>query len=632
MSSTTRVTGLSGFDVDKTVKDLMKAENAKLDKLKQKQTKTQWEQDAYREITTELSAFQSSYFDYLKPETNFRSPNTFAIFTSNVSVNGTTSTEVSVTGTGSVNNLSHKINSITQLASADTYVGAAANIASLNGKVYADDAAFLADMPATFKINLGIDSNTKSIEVDTTGVTKIEEFVTKLNSAISSKFGAGYTNVAQVDDTGSGKRLKLYMPSSNVKVISQSGSETSTAWIGISSGSQSNDYASKTLATHFSWVDDDLKTMKIGDASLYDMGIRTTDTIAQMSTKIEAAGVGATLKYNTLTDKFELKAQSEGEANNLTVSNELLTAFKFNATGSTHNAGKNAVFNLDGIDLVKSSNNFTIEGVNYTLNKTHDASAGAIDVSLKPDADKIADRIKTFINAYNGLIASVGAKLDEKVYRSYTPLTDDQRENMSEDDIKLWETKAKSGILRNQTDLESMLVNMRKAFSDPVQGAGISLAEIGITNTANYKERGKLEIDDTKLKSAITNNYSKVVSLFTSKSDKDYQDSANVTERFNESGIADRLNDVLQDMVRTTKGNSTSKGILLEKAGKIGDTTEQTSVLSKQLTDYEDRVYDMIEYLNDKENYYYEKFSKIESALAQMNAQSSSLTNMLGGN
>ncbi len=632
MSSTTRVTGLSGFDVDKTVKDLMKAENAKLDKLKQKQTKTQWEQDAYREITTALSAFQSSYFDYLKPETNFRSPNTFAIFTSNVSVNGTTSTEVSVTGTGSINNLSHKINSITQLASADTYVGAAANIASLNGKVYADDAAFLADMPATFKINLGIDSNTKSIEVDTTGVTKIEEFVTKLNSAISSKFGAGYTNVAQVDDTGSGKRLKLYMPSSNVKVISQSGSETSTAWIGISSGSQSNDYASKTLATHFSWVDDDLKTMKIGDTSLYDMGIRTTDTIAQMSTKIEAAGVGATLKYNTLTDKFELKAQSEGEANNLTVSNEFLTAFKLNATGSTHNAGKNAVFNLDGIDLVKSSNNFTIEGVNYTLNKTHDASAGAIDVSLKPDADKIADRIKTFINTYNGLIASVGAKLDEKVYRSYTPLTDDQRENMSEDDIKLWETKAKSGILRNQTDLESMLVNMRKAFSDAVQGAGISLAEIGITNTANYKELGKLEIDDTKLKSAITNNYSKVVSLFTSKSDKDYQDSANVTERFNESGIADRLNDVLQDMVRTTKGNSTSKGILLEKAGKIGDTTEQTSVLSKQLTDYEDRVYDMIEYLNDKENYYYEKFSKIESALAQMNAQSSSLTNMLGGN
>lgn len=625
-----RVTGLSGFDVDQTVKDLMKAENTKLDQLKQKQTKAQWEQDAYREIITSLSAFQSSYFDYLKPETNFRSPNTFALFTSSVSTNGTANTDVTVTGTGSINNLSHKIKSITQLASADSYVGASANVASLNGTVFADDAAFTASMPATFKISLGIDSNTKTVEVDTAGVTSMDDFVTKLNDAISAKFGTGYTNVAQVDDTGSGKRLKLYMPSSNVKVISQSGYEDSLTWIGIASGSQSSDYASKTLATHFNWTDDDLKTMTIGSTSLYDMGIRTTDTISQMSTKVEAADVGATLKYNTLTDKFELKAESEGEVNNLTVSSQLLSAFKLDATGSVHTAGTNAVFNLDGVDLVKSSNNFIIEGVNYTLNKTHSAVDGDIDISLKPDADKIAERIKTFITTYNGLIATIGDKLDEKVYRTYTPLTDTQRENMSEDDIKLWETKAKSGILRNQTDLEGMLVNMRKAFSDPVQGAGISLSEIGITNTANYKELGKLEIDDTTLKNAITNNYSKVVSLFTSKSDKDYQDSANATERFNESGIADRLNDVLQDMIRTTKGNSNSKGALLEKAGKVGDTTDQTSVLSKQLTDYEDRVYDMIEYLNSKEDYYYEKFSKIESMLSNLNAQSSQLSSMLG--
>lgn len=628
-----RVTGLSGFDVEKTVADLMKAENTRLNNLKAQRQVKVWEQEAFRDVTKSLSAFQTEYFDYLKPETNFRSANAFALFTSNVNVAGVTSGKVTVTGSGELSSLDHKINSITQLATKDSYTSGQMDIASINGKTFEDPATpFATGMPTNFKMSLTIDKSTKSIDVDMTGVTTIEDFVTKLNANIASQFGTGFNNVAQVDTVGTGKRLKLFMPSNNVKVLSQTGSESSLSWIGITSGAQSNDYASKTLATQFAWVDNDLKNMKIEGKSLYDMGVRTTDNLSQLSQKVEAAGVGATLKYSTLTDKFELKALAEGESNSVDASNELLAGFGLNTAGSTHEVGKNAVFNLDGVDIVKSSNSFNIEGVNYVLNGTHAAVDGAINVSLKPDTQKIADRIKTFVNTYNGIIATIGAKLDEKVYRSFTPLTDDQKKDMEPEDIALWESKAKSGNLRNQADLQSMLRRMRTSFSDAVEGAGISLAEMGITNTANYKELGKLEIsDETALKSAIENNYTKVVKLFTASSDKDYQDATNAGERFNESGIANRLNDVLQDMIRTTKGNSNSKGLLLEKAGKIGDTTETSSTLSKLITEFDDRIYNMVELLTTKENNYYTKFSRLESELARFNSQSSYLSSAFGG-
>lgn len=624
-----RMTGLSGFDVDSMVTDLMKAERTRTEVVKANRQTKVWEQEAYRDVTKTLSTFQSEYFDYLKPETNLRSPNAFAMFTSTVALNGVASTKVSVSGTGEATNFNHQISKITQLASKDSYVGAEADLASVNGAVFTDDISFMAAAPTTFSISLTVDKTTKTISIPKTDYTNITEFTAKFNAAAVAQFGAGFENVARVDTEAGGSRLKLMMPSSTVKVLSQTGSEDSLTWIGIASGTTSQDYVSKTLTDQFGMTDTQLQSMSVNGKSLYDMGIRTTDTIAKMTQKVNASDANVNFSYNTLKDRFEVKSNLEGSANNMTLSADFQTMFKLD-TG-THTTGANAVLNLDGVDIVKSSNNFTVDGFVYTLNETYDGVAGDLDVSLKPDSQKVLDKIKTFMNTYNGIIKTIGDKLTEKVNRSFKPLTDDQKKEMKPEEILIWETKAKSGILRNQKDLETMLTGMRRAFSDTVEGAGISLSEIGITNTANYKELGKLEIlDESKLKSAIENNYTGVVKLFSSTSTVEYQDTTGTAQRFNESGIANRLNDILQDMVRTRPGNSNSKGILLEIAGKVGDATNTTSVLSKKIAEYDNRIDILMSALVTKENDYYNKFSKMESALARLNSQSSYLTSQFG--
>ncbi len=51
----------------------------------------------------------------------------------------------------------------------------------------------------------------------------------------------------------------------------------------------------------------------------------------------------------------------------------------------------------------------------------------------------------------------------------YAPLTDAQKEDMKEDEIKLWEEKARKGTLRNDSTLKSLLTKMRTSIYTSVE-------------------------------------------------------------------------------------------------------------------------------------------------------------------
>ncbi|UTW68569.1 hypothetical protein KHA80_13330 [Anaerobacillus sp. HL2] len=46
------------------------------------------------------------------------------------------------------------------------------------------------------------------------------------------------------------------------------------------------------------------------------------------------------------------------------------------------------------------------------------------------------------------MLEKVNGKLTEERYREYQPLTDEQKEAMSEKDVERWEERAMSGLLR----------------------------------------------------------------------------------------------------------------------------------------------------------------------------------------
>jgi flagellar hook-associated protein 2 len=170
-----------------------------------------------------------------------------------------------------------------------------------------------------------------------------------------------------------------------------------------------------------------------------------------------------------------------------------------------------------------------------------------------------------------------------------------------------------------------------------VEGTGITLSSIGITTSSNYEDKGKLVINEDKLKDALVNKPEEVSSLFTNNSDITYYEAINSTaassirsQRYKETGIAQRFSDIIQDVIRTNTDVGNHKGTLLEKAGIVGDRSEYNSLLSKEILQFDDDAYEMNKKLIAKENALYKKYAAMESALNKLNSQQSNLAQMLG--
>lgn len=267
-------------------------------------------------------------------------------------------------------------------------------------------------------------------------------------------------------------------------------------------------------------------------------------------------------------------------------------------------SGSNAKFTYNGLETERASNTFTINGVEITLKNI--TNGQAVTFNSTADVDKIADIIVKFVDEYNKLIEKLNTELNETKYRDYQPLTAEQKKEMEEKDIELWEEKARSGTLRNDSAISSALNKMRTDFYSPVSGiTGLSqLAEIGITTTSNYLDGGKLTIDEKKFKEAITKDPSAVQQLFA----KDGTETG-------EKGIARRLRDTIKSTMTTIE----------QKAGKA-TSTNTTFTIGRNLDSLADQIERFQDRLTQIEDRYWRQFTAMEKAIQQANSQSAYIT------
>jgi flagellar hook-associated protein 2 len=274
--------------------------------------------------------------------------------------------------------------------------------------------------------------------------------------------------------------------------------------------------------------------------------------------------------------------------------------------------GQNAKFTINGLPTERMTNTFTINGMTYTLKNTK--TSGTVSISTATDTDSIFNSIKAFVDKYNEIISKINAELKEERYRDYPPLTDEQKEAMTEKQIELWEEKARSGMLRGDSILSSGLSKMRMDLYTKVGGSNITsgfsqLAEIGITTSSNYLDGGKLIIDETKLREKIQENPDAIYRLFNN-------DSTNYSEK----GIARRLRDTIKDTI----------GKIEQKAGKTIWTNQQFAIgrdliqIDSQIDRFEDR-------LKEIEDRYWRQFTAMEKAIQRANEQSMYLMNAFFG-
>ncbi|AWP25430.1 flagellar filament capping protein FliD [Paenibacillus sp. Cedars] len=324
---------------------------------------------------------------------------------------------------------------------------------------------------------------------------------------------------------------------------------------------------------------------------------------------MNAATTGVRASFDASSGHLFLTSTTTGQNAKVQVSGSLSASF-FSTTDAT---GKDAKYLVNGTEITASSNNVMINGAQVLL-----TGVGTASIGTNVDKSGVVEDIKKFVAEYNALVDLFNIATTTKISRDYTPLTDEEKEAMSESQIEKWEKKAREGILYNDSILKDTLTTMRQSLNTPlnVSKDQISmLSQIGITVKSDWRENGKLEIDEAKLEDAITSNFEQVKQLFVMTSS-----AAKVPGKSNE-GIADRLYNTLNEQMETIK----------KKIGVGAADTIDDSVMGKQLKELNAQEVRWKSKLLDIENRYYKQFTAMETALQKMNAQQASLSSLLGG-
>lgn len=340
---------------------------------------------------------------------------------------------------------------------------------------------------------------------------------------------------------------------------------------------------------------------------------------------------GVSVSFSKTTNQFVFTAKETGAGGRVEIGGELGERLfgKVDVTDKDHyTAGQDAKFtatiNGQKMEFSRSSNTFDLDGMSITLNGTFEVKDGETPVtfSSKTDTDKIIDVVKTMVEDYNAIVSEVKKAYSDMPLEKwdgsrYKPLTDEDKADMTESEIKAYEEKAKTGILFMDRDLSSLYSALRSAVA-PGGSDGSFLRSIGI-KTSYEDGLTTLSLDENALREALEQNPDQVKDAFT---------------KSKENGAAsDGLMASIQKVTdRYAATTGATKGILIEKAGsKYSPSAALNNTLLEQMKDIDKQVDKWQAKMSDKVDYYTNKFTQLEMLIAQMNSQSSSLAGMMGG-
>lgn len=272
-----------------------------------------------------------------------------------------------------------------------------------------------------------------------------------------------------------------------------------------------------------------------------------------------------------------------------------------------------------------NSNTVTLDGVTFKFTGEIPKD-GLITVNGKKDITEVKDKLVNFINDYNKMIEKLNTLTTEKRNKDFMPLTADQKKDMSESEIKLWNEKVQKGQLSRDNDLTRISNSMKQAMRTLVEGSGLNLEKIGINPVADYQgtKNGTFTIDEKKLTEALEQNSEEVMNLFIKAKPTDTALSEN--KKYAQSGLMQRLKETLYNETVTVVAP------ILKKAGIEGSTTSFNNEISKSIEKYGQKMKDMEKDFSRREQALYTKYSKLETMMNKYNSQQSYLMQQLGMN
>lgn len=479
--------------------------------------------------------------------------------------------------------------------------------------------------------------------------TTLEKVKEDLQNKLNEAFGKGRISV---DISNGGLSFTTTKPtedgkteldnSSTLSILSGAGLVGEGGVFGIAAGasnrinlSASVDKAGfKTADFSGSLKDDDSYYLSINGVEIE--GITKDSTVNEIMEKINNSKAGVKVSYQSISDQFVITSTENGAAGEIKFDTNAggkqnLAELMFGkpTAGTNYTKGQDAILSVsypgskDEIEITRASNSFDLDGINVTLKGTfgYDASGAeikdteAVTFNGSVDSENTTKTVKEMIEAFNDILKLVNTEVSTKPNRKYAPLTDEQKEELSDKTIEKWEEKAKAGLLFADNDLRMMANSMRTVINAADRS---KLSEMGITVSDSYSDNGKLVFDEAKFKAALEKDPEAVREVL----NRPATDSGDTSQ----AGLLTRISSIMDRYGKTT---GATKGVLVERAGSVH---APTSILKNSLQKQLDSIDTYIDKLNDKlkteQDRYISQFTSLETLINQMNSQSSYLSSM----
>lgn len=398
-------------------------------------------------------------------------------------------------------------------------------------------------------------------------------------------------------------------------------------------------------------LDEALSKFKINGKEI--KGITSDSTVQDMLKKINDSDAGVKASYMEGSGRFVLIHSETGSGRSITLgdannANDIEDKL-FGATASgggqvNHGTDAEMVFDYgNGINetVTSSSNTFNIDGVKITASGKFgvelDASGNAVtkpdgsykfdsskEVSFtaKADVDKATKTMKKFVEKFNELVSSVNTHVKTRRTSGYDPLTEAQKNQMSEKSVENWEKKAKEGILYGESSIrnfsDSLQSVMTQMMSD-LKVAGLDyqdMEKMGLSLSTDAFDGGKLSFDETKFKQAMETEPEKVAKVMMGHNGS--KGMAKIVETT-----------VSRYATRYASRNGGSYGELIKEAGSNKVTLSNTSsVIYGKLKENSEVVEKLKTMLSNQQDRYIKQFSQLEKLISKMNTQSSYLSSL----
>lgn len=605
--ATFQIGGLtSGLDTNSIVSQLMQVERQPLFQIQNKQKILELKKELFSEINSNLSSLHSSVKTLLKAETF----NQLKSITSDEDVVTASLSDDAVSGTYSFS-ITKLATSTTVTSSGTLETASAASAARITsdsevvvGTGYLDtkktfyDAFNDAGLDASSLQDGTITVNGVSFEIDI-DTTTIDQFINDVNSDPDAGVTISYDTsdpnndlfIITSDDTGSDAYLTLsdetgFLNLANITTLEATGSGTADPDAALDDAGITD--LSTTGSVYFK-ID--------GYAFNFDTSVYSLNKIIEI---INQSDAGVTMFYDPETDKVNLSRKDTGSG--LITLEDIDGNFleALHLTTATQNEGNDAEFTLNGQQMIRSSNQFEVNGINFDLKKANSSAT----ITVERDIDTIYNSIKDFVDKYNSTINLLNTRLSEEKVEDPTT-----------------ELAMRKGLLRGDSTLFGLRSSLRQIVTSNVTGLNnkyTAFMELGIsTSSVNFGKDGTLEIDEEKLKEALQNDPVSVKNLFFNDIDED--DSVDDGEK----GIIAELYNKLEQYISTSTfsigGRSFKKGIIPMRMSSMTDL----------INDYNDKIADMEKNLEMVEERYWEQFTTMEKALSKLQNQQNWLMNQL---